>query len=769
VSLPAQLHREPAPLDLPVSGPWEAERSTAGASTAGASTAGPAHWTATLPVEGVVFGASSRLPPPGMEVRWRGEALRYLRAPAKSAPSWALDGDRLLLRLPEEPTADGAPPAARPPAAGEVSLRYPPAAARERAWDPAGQPLADLAARVAFVQRSAGVGDESAHGTLLPAPAAVTWTLDLPPAARLRARAQLLPAQVHVGPASDGAVLRLKVDEQTVFEAPLAEGTSLPLDIDLGAWAGPGRSLRLEADPGPAGDNEGDALFVAAPTVLVPSPAPRRIVMLFVDTLRADHLGLYGYSRPTSPRIDRLGAEGRVFLQAHSVAPWTLPAARTLLTGRLPDAWDPAAALPATFGAAGWRTVALVSNPWLGRESGWAEGWSSHSLRAGARAAPLADEALQALSAADQDTLLLLHFMDTHLPYKEGAPYDTLFAGDTPEELRRPWNGATLRNLHPTPERAAVLHDYVSARYDQNIRAVDDAVGRVLDALGPDDTVLLFADHGEELWDHGGVEHGHSVHEELLHIPLVLRGPGVPQGEEAAPVSLLDLAATVTDLAGLPAGPLGGRSLLQGGSAAPPVFGWTLYGEERFGLLRGDDKWELRGSGPRRFDLAADPHERDALPERGDEADLLATALGRPVGPVWRLAAPGTLDSGSLPEATFTLEAEGGVRAAWPRADWLGRAAAPLVTAQQVRLERGPGEHIPHELFVQAGPGKITVQMTVGPTVYTAESTGGTQVFGPRGHEARLDLVRFPSEPPALRTVSDEGAAALQALGYVDP
>ena len=146
---------------------------------------------------------------------------------------------------------------------------------------------------------------------------------------------------------------------------------------------------------------------------------------------------------------------------------------------------------------------------------------------------------------ADRDTLVWVQFMEAHLPFMEPPAYRELFAGDQPEALRAVTRNELVK-LKPSSSTFDEINTYVQARYDQNIRVMDDQIDRLLAAAGPDATVVLFSDHGEEFWDHGNYEHGHSFYEELLSVPMVIRDPHLPAGAFDVPTSLLDLAPSST-------------------------------------------------------------------------------------------------------------------------------------------------------------------------------------------------------------------------------
>jgi arylsulfatase A-like enzyme len=374
----------------------------------------------------------------------------------------------------------------------------------------------------------------------------------------------------------------------------------------------------------------------------------RGVLLISLDTLRPDHLGAYGYARPTSPHRDRLAAEGVLFEVALSVSPWTLPAHATLLTGRLPHQHgvrrDDLKLAPGTETLAvllqrvGFDTAAIVNHLFLGTRYGLHRGFDFFRQVAGPEQAPssVADQALGWLGARAADDpdpfFLFLHFYDTHSDYRALERYESLFArpydgpidGST-EQLREVLDGE--RRL--APEDRQRLIDL----YDASVRQLDAEVGRLLAGLEQrgwlDETlVVVTSDHGEEFLEHGGVLHARTHYEELLRIPLIWRGPGLPRGVRVAePVSLADVAPTLLARLGVAGSAVAGRDLA-------PLWSGGGRGEERFVVADGDrdnaepDRYQsIRGSRyklirerrsgtSRLYDLVRDPGEQRDLADR---------------------------------------------------------------------------------------------------------------------------------------------------------
>jgi hypothetical protein len=391
--------------------------------------------------------------------------------------------------------------------------------------------------------------------------AEVTYTLTIPERASLGFEIGTLGAetgasQLEVDVTRGGAT-------ETIDEIPLLprlEG--LPREAALGA-AGP-VELRLR--------NVGAlSAFLTEPTVYVPRMDRRVVLLVLADALRRDHLGVYG-GAPT-PAIDAFAKSATVFDEAYTVAPWTLPAARTILSGHWPDEWDPTRHLGTAMAAAGWFTALLAGNPYLGSDFQMDAGWSWH-VRTDGRASTQVERLKELLSVEpDRDLFVVMHVTDAHVPYGEPTPGAVPPIG-IDEPLARA-NVVDALSAMDSDDRKAALA-WLAQRYETAVLGLDQALAPVLGSLGPDDVAVLVADCGEELGDHGGWEHGHALTDELVHVPLIIKASGMAPGRRAEPVSLLDLAPVIESLAGT--GPARFPDRV-------PAFGWVLYGDPQWGAL----------------------------------------------------------------------------------------------------------------------------------------------------------------------------------------
>ncbi len=296
------------------------------------------------------------------------------------------------------------------------------------------------------------------------------------------------------------------------------------------------------------------------------------VLVLSVDTLRADDLGVYGFEGDTSPFIDSLGERGVVFENATSTAAWTSPAHASLFSGLYPTRHGVRsftdvvpgeyATLPALLDEQGYATAAVVNLRGLRTMKRGFDGFwiVPHAQDERGATGLVASLALKWLASARRPWFLFLHFYDVHSDYQPephyvrrfAQPYDGPATGDT-VQLRAHRLGQVALGV----EDVRHLHDL----YRAGIRQFDDDLRSVFATLGArgflDHTlVVLTSDHGEEFFDHGSVLHGRTLHQELVRIPLIFQGAGVPAGVRVAePVSLVDLLPTLLSLVGAPPAP----------------------------------------------------------------------------------------------------------------------------------------------------------------------------------------------------------------------
>jgi arylsulfatase A-like enzyme/Tfp pilus assembly protein PilF len=392
------------------------------------------------------------------------------------------------------------------------------------------------------------------------------------------------------------------------------------------------------------------ALLLAAGVLAVPrcnrvdfapvSDSERPSVLLVsIDTLRADHVGAYGAAEAQTPRLDALAAAGTRFETVIASAPLTLPSHASLLTGldpprhrvrhngvyRLDGEFE---TLPERFRDAGYATGAVTGAVVLARRYGLDQGFESYDDGASAKrsgaggflersAAEVTDRALGWLGTAPHPFFLFVHYYDPHHDYQPPRPFAERFA---------------------------------ASPYDGEIAYVDNELGRLLDGLErggshPETLVLVTSDHGESLGEHGESTHAYTLYDAVLRVPLILCGPGVPRGRVVESlVRTVDVAPTLLALAGLPA--LAGADgepftpHLRDGGPPPPArlaYAETLatrieQGWSPLFAARSERHLLVRAPRPELYDVQADPAQLENLiesdPDRiHSEMERLARAL----------------------------------------------------------------------------------------------------------------------------------------------
>lgn len=381
---------------------------------------------------------------------------------------------------------------------------------------------------------------------------------------------------------------------------------------------------------------------------------PPNVLLIVLDTVRADHLGLYGYSRSTSPHLDALGAKSEVYERAISSSPWTLPSLGSILTSTHPhehhcgartqgEDWNgknisamgklatSIPSLPELLNHRGYFCHIILANPIIS-SFGVTRGFQTSDVRVGGdslpncrRARAVTDAAIEWLDGAAEKTpfFALVHYIDPHAPY---------------DPVQRPSEATVADYARQTgmslPRARAI------AFYDAEIREVDTQIGRLLEylkgqGLYEDMVIIVTADHGEELWDHSEEElrrgptvvcskqHGHSVFQELLHVPLIIKSPGGHAAglREKTLVGTIDIMPTVLSLAGTVAPatirgvPLGRAHGHEINDARVVLAEHLAFFAERKALLRNDFKLVRNAQTTEEafFDLRRDPGERTPL------------------------------------------------------------------------------------------------------------------------------------------------------------
>ncbi|HVR96413.1 MAG TPA: sulfatase [Thermoanaerobaculia bacterium] len=392
------------------------------------------------------------------------------------------------------------------------------------------------------------------------------------------------------------------------------------------------------------------ALFAAACAPQDQDAHPRNVLFILVDTLRADHLGVYGYGRDTSPNLDALAREAVLFADARSQASCTFPSVNSILTSRytavflgqpdktmgIPQGVPPLAEI---LRGRGYRTAAVSASPVVRKSpsrfnptGGYDRGFERfHEDCLWKPAECVNRAALEQLNALNTDDgrpfFLYLHYMDPHGPYAPPAEYARRFAISEPDKkFIRDGNpnpiGDMLYKGAPDPGVTPADLQHLVDLYDDEISYFDTRLAELIAALREsgrlDDTVLVLAsDHGEEFLEHGHIKHCRTLFDTSVKVPLLMKVPGVGASAVPHPVENVDIVPTLLDYLGIDTAglTLEGESLrpLIEGEAPPPESGghqlasqgpWRSVADDRFKLIQ-----DLAAGSFALYDLDADPGE----------------------------------------------------------------------------------------------------------------------------------------------------------------
>lgn len=395
------------------------------------------------------------------------------------------------------------------------------------------------------------------------------WALEVPEGARLR------------GVVTGGAGARLEVvahvdgAEPRVVARVAAGAEPAPMDVDLGPVAGRVTRLDLVA--------AGGEVRVVRPAVVTLDvrqrpewKRPRNVLVYLIDTLRADKLSPYNpETRVRTPGLSRFLEGATTMARAQTQENWTKPSVATLLSSLMP--WEHTAVrgesvlpasvtlLPEVLKERGFHTGSFIANGYVSDRFGFRQGWDTYRnyIREGRRtpAQYVAADVLEWLDdrPTDEPFFLYVHTIDPHVPYRPPEEFLAMYADgpyDGPVDFRR--DATLLENIKlgrirlraRDRERLEALYDGEISYHDVHFAAILDGLTRR--GLDRDTMVVITSDHGEEFWDHGSVGHGHNVYQELLHVPMFVRLPGVTDGLRAvdAPVGLVDVMPTILDALG---------------------------------------------------------------------------------------------------------------------------------------------------------------------------------------------------------------------------
>ena len=483
-------------------------------------------------------------------------------------------------------------------------------------------------------------------------PSRFRFVTDVPGDGRLVLAAGI-PGRYHDGSAVEFVVNVRRRGRETTVLSHLVDPANreddrrwVRLEADLSEHAGKDVEIVLETR-GYEETGAADRAFWGTPTIATAESGRAPLVVVYlVDVLRADHLPLYGYARDTAPELSRFAKDAVVFDQAIASSSWTKPSVASLFTSLLPrdhgclqfyTPLDPAlVTLAERLHEQGYGTGAVVVNLLvLAKNMHFDQGFDHFAAPPSPRRAEqVVDTALRFLDARrGQPTFLYVHTMDVHTPYLPPPPFDRRFP-PSPE----PGRAAAEPSDYVVPGDL----DRIVGQYDGAIAYGDREFGRFLQGLrerGLYDqaTIVFLSDHGEELLDHGGWVHGHTLFDELVRVPLVVKYPGRREAGRrvARQVQLLDVLPTILESQGLPVPDgIAGRALEESftatGPERPAVFETKYREHVAYGARTSGTKY-VRHLYPVNeelfFDLRRDPGERRSRDAGSTRAQDLKRAV----------------------------------------------------------------------------------------------------------------------------------------------
>ncbi len=431
-------------------------------------------------------------------------------------------------------------------------------------------------------------------------------------------------------------------------------------EVDLTPWAGKNITLRLANRFSQERGGARAALASWGDPVVADRKAKSdrpTLVLVSIDCLRADHVGVYGYPLPTTPAIDALASEATLFESAFATASWTLPSHMSMLTGLVPSLhgatkWEKLSTgldyLPLLLSRSGYRAAGVVSWVYLSQIYGFERGFDSYRVLDQPQGSTIVDLAIEELHRGrGQPLFLFVHLWDPHWPYA-GAPEDLARLGGRPRDI------SSLHELLEKrgPPRDDLQREEVVRLYDAAIASADRELGRFFAEMKSMDLwesslLAITSDHGEAFREHGHWQHSQTLYDELTRVPLIVKWPGQAEpAREKAPVSLVDLFVTFAEAAGVEVEAGGSGATARRSLTAPPDEKRTVLSEVswrspsgsfmKVALRDRSRKYIATLSGPPGDDLGVTEVESeeiyDLLEDPGERENILdreAESLGR--------------------------------------------------------------------------------------------------------------------------------------------
>ena len=396
---------------------------------------------------------------------------------------------------------------------------------------------------------------------------------------------------------------------------------------------------------------------------------PPNVLLISIDTLRADRLGCYGHRAPTSPFLDTLAARGVRFTNVSVNTHGTTPSHTTVLSGLYQETHGVSYDRPGESGELtgiggdvplvqeafqrhGYTTLAVTGGGNVGKKFGFARGFDLYDDRGGGIKRE-ARRLLRALDAAakDRPVFAFLHTYEVHSPYKPPAKILARFT-----DGEGSFDTSSARLLEHSNEAWRLPPEdleHIADAYDAGIRYTDNRLRSLFEELETSGfldhaLVVITSDHGEEFGEHGGLLHRSLLYDELLKVPLLILGEGVTGGRVVdRPVSSVDIAPTLLAFAGIEVPPhLAGTNLLADTIAERPIF--SQYGGHRFAIRSGSFKLieDVEAGRAELYDLEKDPREQQDL--AADHPEMV-TRLLRQLRQ-WKQSVPPRMEHGDAPE-----------------------------------------------------------------------------------------------------------------------
>jgi arylsulfatase A-like enzyme len=503
--------------------------------------------------------------------------------------------------------------------------------------EPKSPDKAGVKRATALAVRPVSIGGFARKAISVVAPATLRYHLDIPKAGRLSLRA---------GAAKGGVNLVVRVTPEGGNTSELWRGLLsdawLVQQVPLQAYEG--SVVRLEF----AFEGKGSAAL-ASPMILTdsapqapPIPPPKNVVVVLIDTMRADHLQPYSAAtRVKTPAVAALAAQGTVFESAQAPENWTKPSVASVLTGLYPASHgtktgdaklsDKALLLSEVFKEAGYTTASFLANGYVSDKFGFNQGWDNYTNyireKRNSNAENVYRDAARWIEEhKKQPFFVYVQTIDPHVPYDPPEEMIQLYHPEPYHGVVSPRSTADQLGRAKLSPPKVVLNDddrkYLEALYDGEVTYHDKYLGVFIDKLkrlGLYDKTLFVvtADHGEEFYDHQSYGHGHSLYQELIHVPWILRYPGAAPRRISDTVSTVDIAPTVLSAVGLQV-----PAVMEGSDRSARVFGANAsalsaavsdFLDDRRSLRAGRWKLVLRGLTPTMFDLESDPREQTEL------------------------------------------------------------------------------------------------------------------------------------------------------------